>query len=30
MAYYLLVAGTIVVVCGGVGSLMRYGTVPID
>jgi len=30
MAYYMLVAGTIVVVCGGVGTLLRTGMVPID
>ena len=30
MAYYLLLAGTIVVVCGGAGTLMRKGMVPID
>jgi hypothetical protein len=30
MAYYMAIALSIVVVCGGAGTLMRRGTVPLD
>jgi len=30
MAYYMIVAVTIIVVCGGAGTYMRRGTQPLD
>jgi len=30
MAYYMAVALTIILVCGGAGTIMRHGTQPID
>ncbi len=30
MAYYMAVAGTIVLVCGATGTFLRLGTLPLD
>ena len=30
MAYYMVIAVTIIVVCGGAGTIMRRGTLPLD